>query len=405
MSKAWIWLVPCIGAVACSPADDEGSTEGGGRRDDGGGEAAADADDDAAAEAEAAADSDDGGVEDVVWDNVCDEMDFVIAMEPVRVMILLDESSSMSSALGWGRSHWEEATEGLNHLLSDPVSRNFIYGLDAFPDGTPEYFEGCYDECCADPVCLMTRAIYCMGFSARCDRSCTTDLAPIVELAPSAESGPLISDYMALPYLPGTFTLTPLLRQMQWYRDTGPSVIPDFYADDGNSYIVVVSDGEDTCDAEGDPPDPAPVISGLVAATTSIRTTHGIKSFAIGFGDTSGSMADELNAIAANGGSAFTTFFPIDDPTAIIDAFDSISSEIVSCVYDVGEPSATSDPDAVNFYFDGDVVGYDDTCTDGWRWADAEHLRVEFCGATCDALKAGEVASIQARFGCATILW
>ena len=405
MRKARMWLSACIatGAVACSPADDEGSSDGVGRRDDGGGEVAADADADA--DADEATGGDEVAAEDIEWDNVCDEMDFTIAMEPVRVMILLDESSSMSGALGWGRSHWEEATEGLNHLLSDPVSRNFIYGLDAFPDGTVEYFEECYDECCAAPACLMTHVLYCMGFTTRCDRGCAVDLAPIVELAPSAESGPMITEYMALPFLPGTFTSTPLLRQMQWYRDTGPSVIPDFYADDGNSYIVVVSDGEDTCDATGDPPDPAPVISGLVAATTSIRTTHGIKSFTIGFGDTSGSMASELNAIAANGGTPFTTFFPIDDPTAIIEAFDAISSEIVSCVYDVGEPSATSDPDAVNFYFDGEVIGRDDACTDGWRWTDDTHLRVEFCGASCDALKDGEVTSIQATFGCATILW
>jgi hypothetical protein len=88
----------------------------------------------------------------------------------------------------------------------------------------------------------------------------------------------------------------------------------------------------------------------------------------------------------------------------MVEAFDSISSSIVSCIYDVREPSATADPGLVNFYFDGEVVGYDPACTDGWRWTDDTHLQVEFCGAACEQLEDGEVELIQARFGCATIL-
>ncbi|NMC70899.1 MAG: hypothetical protein GYA57_12665 [Myxococcales bacterium] len=397
-----LFLAAAAGAAACSPPDDA-VADYGGRRDDGGGETAADGD--AGGDGDADADGDVEGGPDLSTDITCDEQDFPIAMEPVRVMILLDQSSSMSSTLPWATSHWEEATAGLNHLLSDPVSRNFIYGLDAFPDGDLAYFERCYDECCADPVCIATQMMRCMALGASCDRGCAVDLPPIVALAPAAESGPAISAYMASEFLPGTFTSTPLLRQMPWYRDQGPTVVPEFFDDEGASYIVVVSDGADTCDDTGDPPDPGPVIAGLAAATRALYETHGIRSFAIGFGDTSGSMADELNAIAANGGSPFTSFFPVDDPTALVEAFDRISSEIVSCVYDIEEPDATADPDAVNFYFDGEVVGFDDPCENGWHWTDDTHRQVEFCGTACDELKSGEVETIGARFGCATILW
>jgi hypothetical protein len=398
--EAWIVLFGAA-AVGCAPGGDDDPDRGTGRPDvidvvETG--ADADADDDGATDARPEVEY------DYAYDSVCDEQDFAIAMEPVRVMILLDESSSMSSALGWGTSHWEEATNGLNHLIGDPVSRNFIFGLDAFPDGTVEYFESCYDACCANPLCLPTQMVRCMTMAGRCNRGCSVDLPPIVPLGRVAISGPAISAYMAYDFLPGSFTSTPLLRQMQWYLTTGPTAVPEFFADDGASYLLVVSDGEDTCDAPGDPPDPGPVITGLRETTGRLLSERGIKSFAIGFGDTSGSMADELNAIAANGGTPFTRFFPVDEPTALVAAFDAISSSIVSCVYDIEEPSATADPDEVNFYFDGEVIGYDPACTDGWRWTDDSHLQVEFCGTSCETLKDGDVERISATFGCATIL-
>jgi hypothetical protein len=317
-------------------------------------------------------------------------------------MILLDESSSMDSLFGWGTSKWEEATAGLQHLIEHPVSRNFIFGLDAFPDGTIEYFEDCHMPCC--PLTCPFN-LTCIGMIARCNRGCDVDLPPIVPLDRAAISGPEIIDYMSLDFLPGTFTSTPLLRQMEYYLADHSAEMPEFYSGDGSSYLVVVSDGEDTCDVTGDPPDPTDVIIQLGNVTADILTTHNIRTFSIGFGHTSGDLADELNAIASNGGTPFTEFFPVDAAGALEAAFEDISSSIATCVYDIEEPSATADPEEVNFYFDGDVVGYDDTCTDGWHWTDDTHLQVEFCGLTCDRLSDGDVENIEARFGCATIVW
>jgi hypothetical protein len=367
-------------AAACSPPTGDGDADG---------------DTDADADFDTDLDFD--------WDGICDEQDFDIAMEPVRVMILLDESSSMGSAIPWlpGSTHWEEATEGLRHMLDDPRNRDFYFGLDAFPDGTREYFERCY---CAglNPSCMLRLA-------PSCGRGCAVDLDPIVPMDRATVTGPQLIDYMSLSYLPGTFTSTPLLRQMQWYDTDRSGTMPGLYADDGASYLLVVSDGEDTCDAEGDPPDPTPVISGLATVTAHIRDTYGIRSVAVGFGDTSGSMADELNAIAENGGTVFTEFFAVTEPGALQAALDEISSEIVSCVYDIEEPDATADPTEVNFYFDGVVVHYDEDCTPGgWRWtaeSRAEHPQIEFCGASCEELSGGEVEHIEARFGCTTEVW
>ena len=59
----------------------------------------------------------------------------------------------------------------------------------------------------------------------------------------------------------------------------------------------------------------------------------------------------------------------------------------------------------MNFYFDGEVVGRNETHDDGWDWVDDSHEQVEFYGAHCRALQAHEVDSIDAKFGCSTEVW
>lgn len=393
MRMARLWALACLLAASATP----GGCATGAHHGDGDADADADGDTDSDGDSDGDSDADADGDGDV-----CDEQQFDIAMEPVRVQILLDQSSSMGDGTAWqaGTTSWEAATAGLQQMLDDPRNQDFFFGLDAFPDGTLDYFEECW---CAP---LDTGCIFDHAFS--CDRQCEVDLPPYVAIDRTVVSGPAIIEYMQNEFLPGTFTNTPLLRQMQWYDNDRSAELPELYANDGWSYLIVVSDGDDTCDAEGDPPDAGPVITGLAEVTAHLRDTYGIRSIAIGFGDTSGSMADELNAIAENGGSPFDQFFSITEDGALQTAIDAISSGIATCVYDVGEPDATADPTLVNFYFDDEIVGYDPDCTDGWRWT-AESTRdnpqVEFCGSACEQLGNGEVTQIDARFGCATILW
>ena len=383
----WSWLL-LAGAFG-------GGCAAGSNHDDDGSDGDADADGDGDGDGDADADADGDG-------DVCDEQQFDIAMEPVRVQIVLDQSSSMGDATGWqaGTTSWEAATEGLRHMLDDPRNRDFFFGLDAFPDGTLEYFQECHCEG-LDTGCLLEHAF-------DCTRQCAVDLPPYVAIDRTVVSGPAIIEYMQNEFLPGTFTNTPLLAQMRWYDSDRAATLPELYANDGASYLIVVSDGDDTCDAEGDPPDAGPVIDALADVTAHILQTYGIKSIAIGFGDTSGDFADELNAIAANGGTVFSEFFAISEDGALQAALDAISSGIATCVYDIAEPDATADPTLVNFYFDDEIVGYDEDCTDGWHWTDEstpDNPQVEFCGAACEELGNGQVAQIDARFGCATILW
>ena len=428
VALCWSCQPPSSGGDGDADVDSDGDSDGDGDADaDGDGDADADADADSDADADADSDSDadadsdsdadaDSDADpdwDFDWDDICDSQEFEISMEPVRVMLLLDQSSSMRDGIAWlpGRSHWEEATEGLTHLIEDPRNRDFFFGLDAFPDGTISYFEGCWDACCADPLCMATHMVRCIGMSTRCNRGCAVDLEPIVPMDRAAVSGDSIVEYMSYEFLPGIWTSTPLVDQMRYYladRSTTPGM-GELYINDGHSYLVVVSDGDDTCEGDRDDPDNvAEIVAELGRIARDLVTSYGIRSFAIGFGDTSGDMARELNAIASNGGTEFTEFFAVTESGELQEAFDAISSSIVSCIYDIDEPDATADPAEVNFYFDDDVVGYDPTCTNGWRWTDEstdEHPQVEFCGPACENLIGGGVSEIEARFGCATIVW
>jgi len=165
----------------------------------------------------------------------------------------------------------------------------------------------------------------------------------------------------------------------------------------------VVSDGEDANCFEGD------AVSALASHVESIRTTHNIRSFAIGItGTTTGILADELNAIASHGGTAFTTFLPADDEAALTTALDSIASSVITCTYVLDDPRPGADPNLVNFYLDGEAVHRDPDCTEdagaGWDWVDPEHTTVRFCGDYCARIRTGTIGVISATFGCETIL-
>jgi hypothetical protein len=391
-----VLAVAAIGAW-CSPPSDSGDADG---------DVDTDVDTDTDTDADGDTDGDTDADWDFDWDDTCDSQEFDISMQPVRVMFLLDQSSSMVESAWGGHSHWTELTAGLTALLTDPRNEDFYFGLDPFPDADMDYLVRCHDECCQDPLCFARQMRRCMTMSLGCARQCATDLPPWVPLARAPESGPRIIEYVNLDVVPESFGMTPIVDQMRYYLADHSADMPDFYSNDGNSYLVIVSDGDDTC--EGDREDPENVsliVSELTSVTSDIVDTWGIRSFAIGFGDTSGDMARELDAIAANGGTEFTTFFPVTEDGALQAAFDTIASSLVSCFYEIDEPDATADPNQVNFYFDGEVVGYDVTCANGWRWTDDSHQEVEFCGTACTRLMEGGVTTIEARFGCATILW
>ena len=282
-------------------------------------------------------------------------------------------------------SPWRQATASLEQLLLNPAFEDMHFGLDAFPDGYP----GSWSDC----------GVLCL----RCQEDeCGTLFPPQVPVQPQYISAEHIIAHMQNDAYPQFCTFTPLVDAMEYY-DTGPGPTdaPDMYSDDGDNYLVVISDGEDEGCFSGDP------ASALASHTSNILDNHNIRSFAIGFGSTSGPLAAQLNAIASNGGTEMDTFLHAEDGDSLADALESIASTVITCEYVLAPVDPIADPDEVNFYIDGEVVPMDEDCTEdsgsGWHWVDDEHTIVEFCGDYCTSIKEGEVESIKATFGCPTI--
>jgi hypothetical protein len=237
-----------------------------------------------------------------------------------------------------------------------------------------------------------------------CDRACAVDLDPIVPLAASETSSPQILDYLGYEFLPCAFTSTPLLAQLEWYRDVGPTALSGFFdTAGGTSVLLVISGEEDVCDADEENPDIPALVAALAAATGDLYDEHQIMSFAAGFGDTAGNMADELNAIAANGGTTFSEFWPLDDATDVGDALEQVFDEVASCVFNVESEEATAEPELVNVYLDTELVPYDDECVDGWRWVDLSYEQIELCGMNCDLFLEGIIPGPDGTVGCPTV--
>ncbi|MCK9463403.1 MAG: VWA domain-containing protein [Proteobacteria bacterium] len=312
-------------------------------RDDG----TSDTDTDTDTDVDTDADSDTDA--DTESDSFCDELNIPIYNDPARVMLLMDHSSSMAGG------NWDIARNAVYDLLTTFAPTSLEFGLDTFPDPTTN---GCY---VAAPV--------------------------VVDCGPETE-GDIQSSLEGI----GTVSMTPLRDALNNFID--PDYAPGCCSTEYNKYIILLADGEDSCGG---------LVSDLIDVTTTL-VSLGIRVIVIGFNVNM--SVEQLNAIASNGGTTFTTYLNANDADSLTAAFNTIGTSIISCVFTIGEPDASANPNLVNFYFDDALVYMDEDCSSGsgWRWANDDHTQVEFCPDSCDLLGSGAVDEITATFGCDTII-
>jgi hypothetical protein len=128
----------------------------------------------------------------------------------------------------------------------------------------------------------------------------------------------------------------------------------------------------------------------------------GIGTIVIGFGD--GANPDQLNAIAAAGGTVFDTYIDAQDGDALDAALNDIASTVVvSCLFKLNNyDPETVNTDRVNVLFDGTPVPRDNGCAkgEGWTWADDERTTIQFCEGACTQIENDSVDSIQIQIAC-----
>jgi hypothetical protein len=194
---------------------------------------------------------------------------------------------------------------------------------------------------------------------------------------------------------------TPLLLAMQNFTDA--SYAPVFLNGEADSYLVIISDGMDTCGAEGVFNRNGATTPGeLAGVATDLLEVFGIRTIVIGFGE--GAEPDQLNAIAEAGGTEFVTYFDAQDGDQLAEALNTIAETVlVTCQFQIGTfDEDVVDLDLVNVYLDDEPIPRDDGCAVGvgWSWADDQRTSIVLCDEACDILETTIVDEIRVEIAC-----
>jgi hypothetical protein len=213
------------------------------------------------------------------------------------------------------------------------------------------------------------------------------------------------------------------------------SILPTLSELEGDTFVVLVTDGAPNCNLEGEcsaaectlniegltvgnracdesynccDPENTGTNAGTyctdgdasLGAVTALAEA-GIMTYVIGMPGAApyATLLDELAAAGGTARGAQTDYYAVGDADALREALHDIGTGIaISCSIDLEDPP--DDPSRVNVYFDGTVVPGDDT--DGWVW-DGES-RIEVRGEACDELRSGEIREARVVFGCDTVV-
>lgn len=136
-------------------------------------------------------------------------------------------------------------------------------------------------------------------------------------------------------------------------------------------------------------------------AEVEALTAAGIPTYVIGMPG-SEVYSSLLSALARAGGTARggeLAYYAVTDEGELTEALFAIGTGLaIGCEIALG--TDPEDPGLVNLYFDGSLVPQ--SAADGWEWTSAGALTLR--GESCRALEAGEVAAVEAVYGCRTVV-
>ncbi len=331
---------------------------------------------------------------------------------PLDILVMLDQSGSMSDDAGNGMTKWETVKGALTGFMQQPTAAGIGMGIQYFGVGQP-LVPGCYAlQCTTDADCVggcgmcLAQGICQAPFNPDVDSCDAADYAwadvPVAPL-PGVESAILTSLGM---HAPGTNTPTaPALQGAVDYAAAWATGHPGHV-----TVVAFATDGEPSeCDTSLADID-AIAAAGL-AGTPSVRT------FVIGVG---GALSN-LDGIAAAGGTQ--SAYHVDlNPSATSDflgAMNAIRGAALGCTYQIPAPppGMTADYARVNVVYKPGGGGPEQTfpnvadeahCPpggDGWHYDDdAAPTEIILCSATCAKIDADQAAEIDVVLGCSTIV-
>jgi hypothetical protein len=305
------------------------------------------------------------------------------ALTPVNIVFMYDKSGSMGDTQNGGfdpNLKWVPVSTGMKSFFGDPASSTMNASLQFFPLG------GDLTEVC--------------GYDYA---------APKVALAPLTNTAPFVSAIDQTAPNGGTPTLPALDGAIKYAKQVAAQRPSE------KTMVVLITDGEPGFAQNGqfvagcpnnDIPHIAEVARGAAQGTPSIPT------YVIGVGP----RLDNLNAIAAAGGTGQAHMISVGDPTAtktaFINALSSIRSVEMACDFALPPPPEGKElnKNGVNVvYKDASgqetVLSYNSDCNGGagWHYDNlASPSRVMLCPSSCQAARNDRAGKLQLAFGCIT---
>ncbi len=297
---------------------------------------------------------------DTDTDETCIEEPFYIPVGPVRLMILQDVSESMQN------EKWTQAKAALNTMLTNQDNSEIEFGFDSFPN------------------------------NVNCGVS-----QPVVADCGAVSAANLVAQIQSLPEPEGSTPLCVAMKRFNTDFTTGYAEL--FTATGVNSYLLIVSDGDDTC---GGANGCGIALIGSNAVQLGIAATElltkGIRTYVIGFGVTS----NKLDSIAINGGTSYTSAIPASDQATLQSALNSIAASVKDCTFGVRIPGGANQDD-INVYFDDAETYMNPDCADtnldqnewSWTWDDpVAKDAIRFCEKACADHKIASKVTVE--FSC-----
>ena len=356
---------------------------------------------------------------------ICEAVTVEFEQILARAVILLDKSGSMGTSNVGGVSLWELATNAVEDIVTG-YENDISFGFDTFPrDNSSAIYEQILMDVAplnADPILAEMSTLsanggtpllesikqyvsqytyYSLATDTDSDTTLDTDTNTDTGVDPNQCPFACSSICDTITGLPVGGTCNGIGEQCCDLRPqyslpenaVWRKYAPIFMDGTGQSYLIVISDGEDYS--------ATPEILGEFARI--MLQQYGIRSIAIGFG--AGASEEQLNAIAANGGTPFTTFLDAADGAELTTALNSIAQVVaVSCDFDLGSfDEDVVDYDKVIVTFDGEMVPRNDSdCAgnQGWSWRDASRTAIHLCDFACSDLQKQNVENLEIEIAC-----
>jgi hypothetical protein len=281
-----------------------------------------------------------------------------------KVMLLVDQSGSMTQDFGGGQNRWEATHSAITSVISD-FEAIVRFGLTTYQSNDGNI----------NPPCPIMDTQVDMNLN---NFSTVNASYPVV--FPGGEDTPT--------------------------GDSIDAVVSIIQADpppaEGPTIIVLATDGEpDTCEV----PDPQNGQAESVGAATAAHAA-GIDLFVLSVGtDVSGAHLQEMANVGAglpaNGSGGDASFWVSTDPAQLENAFFDIITSSISCDVQMDERF----DDKAQACNEGDVRlnGTPLSCPSDWQVKPGVDDVIELVGAACDTFKSGDT-TFSANFPCGAIV-